>query len=386
MFKRKLYVLLMVLCLSVIVFGQQGSDHRTGSVYVSPILLHYMNYHNYNLLKDGILWGARVGVDLTPLIGLEAFGLRGFSEIRNVTDRLTTSGVTTIKARYDAYGIGVRLNMPGFYNYVPYLSLSGGEARASFDGPITSVNYQKVDVGELEKRRLWIFGVGVEYFITRFFALRFDAQDHFIDRDFIYEYQVGHRKTHNWDWGIGVTFMFGGRKKALKPIPIVKKVEIINHPIPVEKKPVIKAIKWEDSDSDGVPDSMDKEPGTPYGVPVDGYGRQIYSPEQYEIMCLFDFDKSEIKSEFSKALDDLANLTIKTKARLSITGYADQVGTENYNILLAERRAHVVMNYLVSRGVPSDNIELKVYGEYPVNENGDPIAYYQRCVQFKLIK
>jgi len=370
--------------------GQAGAEHRPGAVYVSPVLAHWMAYQHQNQLKDGLLWGARVGVDITPTIAVEVLGVRGVTQVDHVTDRLP-AGITTIKAKYDAYGAGIRLNLPGFRRYVPFLSLAAGKAKAKFDAPITSINYAKADVHETEKRNVFIFGAGTAIFLTRNVALRFEVQDHFVNKDFISGDQLGISKTHNWEYGAGLTFLLGGRKQALATSPVSTTVDVPSRPVPVKeipvKEPVRKPlVKWVDSDGDGVPDSMDKCPGTPEGVPVDRNGCPVQVPEEYEIMCLFDFDKSAIKPAFTRALDDLAALVIKTGARLRVTGYADQTGTREYNVELADRRANAVKDYLVARNVSAQRLELIAFGEYPIDGSGNPVAYYQRCVQFKLIK
>ena len=53
--------------------------------------------------------------------------------------------------------------------------------------------------------------------------------------------------------------------------------------------------------------------------------------------------------------------------RILIEGHADERGTREYNIALGARRASVVVNYLVSRGVNPGRISSKSFGkERPV--------------------
>jgi len=394
---RKICAWFMMLSVAALgMTGQAGAQHRTGAVYVSPILAHWMLFQHQNHMNNGFLWGARLGVDIMPTLAIEAFGMRGLSEVDNVTDRLP-AGTTTIDAAYDAYGLGLRLNLPAFKRYVPFLAVSGGQARGKFDAPIRSIDYSLVDVQETEKRNLILFGAGMEVFLTDNVALRFEAQDHYIHKDFIAGDRLGDTRTHNWEIGAGVTLLFGGRKKAAEPAPVTKQVDVPRPPVAVQAPPVKAApvkenpvqaptTRWMDSDGDGVSDSMDKCPGTRPGTPVDVHGCPKTSPEEYEIMCLFDYDKSDIKPEFTRPLNDLATLLIKTGARLSVTGYADQAGPVDYNIKLADRRAQAVRDYLVGRNVSAGRFDLKAFGEYPIATDGSPLAYYQRCVQFKLLK
>ena len=51
------------------------------------------------------------------------------------------------------------------------------------------------------------------------------------------------------------------------------------------------------------------------------------------------------------------------KALILIEGHADERGTDEYNLALAERRAEATRNYLVAQGVASGRINLISYGE-----------------------
>jgi peptidoglycan-associated lipoprotein len=56
-----------------------------------------------------------------------------------------------------------------------------------------------------------------------------------------------------------------------------------------------------------------------------------------------------------------------TQYKILIEGHADERGTREYNIALGARRASVVVNYLVSKGVAASRITSKSYGkERPV--------------------
>jgi len=66
----------------------------------------------------------------------------------------------------------------------------------------------------------------------------------------------------------------------------------------------------------------------------------------------FDFDSTVIKPGFYTTMDKIANiLTHYGKTQLTISGYTDNVGTEQYNLRLSERRAKAVNDYLANKGV-----------------------------------
>jgi len=83
----------------------------------------------------------------------------------------------------------------------------------------------------------------------------------------------------------------------------------------------------------------------------------------------FDFNKSNIKSEFAPILDEAAQ-TLKDNpdVKVQIVGYTDSIGSEAYNLRLSERRAQAVKQYLVSKGVAAGRLSTEGRGEQ------DPIA------------
>jgi len=67
---------------------------------------------------------------------------------------------------------------------------------------------------------------------------------------------------------------------------------------------------------------------------------------------LFDFDSDDLRIQARRNLDELANSLNKyDNSNLLIVGHTDDVGTENYNLGLSERRAESAARYLSSRGV-----------------------------------
>lgn len=78
----------------------------------------------------------------------------------------------------------------------------------------------------------------------------------------------------------------------------------------------------------------------------------------------FAFDKAEIRAADAKTLDASAEwLKANPQYPILIAGYADERGTEPYNLALAERRAQALRDQLVARGVLADRISLVAYGE-----------------------
>ena len=103
----------------------------------------------------------------------------------------------------------------------------------------------------------------------------------------------------------------------------------------------------------------------------------------------FEFGKSEIKEDSFPYLDKLADTLLKSKNwTLEIEGHTDDKGTEDYNLKLSQNRADAVKNYLVSKGVVSDTITAKGFGETKpiVANDSDANREKNRRVEFKITK
>jgi OOP family OmpA-OmpF porin len=138
------------------------------------------------------------------------------------------------------------------------------------------------------------------------------------------------------------------KKAPPKPAPVV-----------VEKIIIL------DSDGDGVPDNLDKCPGTPKGARVNKDGCWVLED------VLFDFDKSNIKPQFCHLLDEVVVVFQNNPGlRAQIAGHTDSVGTAAYNKKLSFRRANAVVGYLVKKGIAKDRLRAEGFGfTQPVASN-----------------
>ncbi|MEP7266046.1 MAG: OmpA family protein, partial [Saprospiraceae bacterium] len=142
-----------------------------------------------------------------------------------------------------------------------------------------------------------------------------------------------------------------------------------------------------DSDKDGVPDYLDKEPFSPPGFTVDGIGvaktekEKILSEDDvvnlinrrmagiktdwFLPMIHFDLDKYFVKPEFYGQLHHVATV-MKSHPELKIAaiGYTDVRQSDDYNKVLAYKRADAAINYLISKyDLPRDRFILQFGGE-----------------------
>lgn len=83
----------------------------------------------------------------------------------------------------------------------------------------------------------------------------------------------------------------------------------------------------------------------------------------------FDFDKSAIKPEYFSVIQEHAKfMAAHPEVKVTIAGYCDERGSDEYNLALGERRANAAYNALVAEGVSPSRIQTVSYGEaYPLD-------------------
>lgn len=86
---------------------------------------------------------------------------------------------------------------------------------------------------------------------------------------------------------------------------------------------------------------------------------------------LFETGKSALKADVSNDLDKLSDFLNKYQERdLRIEGYTDDVGSDEFNLLLSQQRAEAVRSYLIQRGVSANRMTTSGQGEMaPVASN-----------------
>ena len=129
-------------------------------------------------------------------------------------------------------------------------------------------------------------------------------------------------------------------------------------------------------------------------IPValsEGMTRELMTDEEKAVFktVYFDFDKSEIRSDARPVLERVADYLKKSPAvKIVVEGHCDEMGTEEYNMALGERRALSVRRYLVTLGVAPERIGTVSYGEErPLDpaHNDAAWAKNRRC-EFKIME
>lgn len=86
----------------------------------------------------------------------------------------------------------------------------------------------------------------------------------------------------------------------------------------------------------------------------------------------FDFDKSNIRSEFYDVLNGhAAYLMANPSVKVKLHGHTDARGSAEYNMALGERRGNSVQRYLSLQGVSLKQLEVVSYGKMQLADKGN---------------
>ncbi|MDH5716266.1 MAG: OmpA family protein [Spirochaetia bacterium] len=103
----------------------------------------------------------------------------------------------------------------------------------------------------------------------------------------------------------------------------------------------------------------------------------------------FEFGKADLKEKSKDLLDRLATILDRyPKYKIRVEGHSDDIGKEEYNLSLSEKRAKSVMDYLIEEGIDTERISYQGLGETsPLLPN---TSWYNRSrnrrVEFILLK
>lgn len=144
------------------------------------------------------------------------------------------------------------------------------------------------------------------------------------------------------------------KKEKLEPPPSATTIKIVPIPAPDKESllPLKKSPAKEKSPTIKLPEDESKKIETNQAAPVE----VVIVPQETDgdhvllfnlpLTVYFDLDKSDLRPEAQKILNK-----IPKGVKVKVTGYTCDLGTEDYNQALSERRAETVAEYLESRGV-----------------------------------
>jgi peptidoglycan-associated lipoprotein len=88
----------------------------------------------------------------------------------------------------------------------------------------------------------------------------------------------------------------------------------------------------------------------------------------------YEFDQYNIRPDAAKELDKLVQILVDNpEIEIELSSHTDSVGTVEYNNDLSQKRAESAVNYILQRGISSERIKAKGYGELkPIARNTNP--------------
>jgi outer membrane protein OmpA-like peptidoglycan-associated protein len=146
-----------------------------------------------------------------------------------------------------------------------------------------------------------------------------------------------------------------------------------------------------DRDNDGVPDSTDRCPDE--AGPVSNQGcpevkeEVIQKTAEIASSIYFQFNSAKLEARSNAPLDELVQILKDNPTyRVSIEGHTDNVGSNEYNQKLSERRTNTVRSYLVNKGIDGSRLTAIGFGEEkPIASNAtDEGRAQNRRVELKL--
>ena len=102
----------------------------------------------------------------------------------------------------------------------------------------------------------------------------------------------------------------------------------------------------------------------------------------------FDFDKATIRSESANELDRLIKLLNENPTlKIELGSHTDSKGSDEYNQKLSQSRSQSVVTYLIGKGISTDRLVAKGYGEtVPVATNDTEAGRQEnRRTEFKIL-
>ncbi|MFV0539776.1 MAG: OmpA family protein, partial [Aestuariibaculum sp.] len=204
---------------------------------------------------------------------------------------------------------------------------------------------------------------------------KYQLSDHFaLNLQFMYKHTFEDYLTKHWQHSLGVVYSLGGKTKKEEVVVVDTDGDGIedSHDLCPDVYGVKAFAGCPDTDNDGIPDSLDKCPNE---KGANGSGCPEVVVEKVEVVktaeevdvfksVFFDLDKATLDNNAKVILDGIADLAKDAKQiTISVNGYTDSTGSNQYNKSLSDRRANTVKDYLTSNGVSGSNIQIASFGE-----------------------
>ena len=271
-------------------------------------------------LKNSFTFGARIAKNLGNDVWLDQIEL-GYDRVSD----FRVKGDDSYKPDLNSYFLNIVKDIYSFNDNFKLYGLLGG-------------GYMDFSGGSDADTGFGQYGLGLKYYVTDNFATKLEVRD-------ATTFDHG---DHFMFYNLGFGVDFGKRAENVAPVVVA----------PIG-----------DEDGDGVPDNIDKCPGTPAGVVVDEFGCEKVI--RLNLGVHFAFDSAKVNDAAKKEIDKVTDyLNTTDNYKVLLEGHTDSTGNANYNQKLSERRANSVKNVLVNQGLEADRITTVGYGEtQPVATN-----------------
>ncbi|MCE5264542.1 MAG: OmpA family protein [Deltaproteobacteria bacterium] len=330
--KKVIIGVIMVLLAVTVTAGQ--AQVREGSYDVTPFIGGYVFEGNEDF-KNAPAFGLRGGYHFTKSLGVEGFFNYVPTEVESVPGN----------PDMNLYGFGIE----GLYHFmpdsrlVPFVAVGLGGSRYSVSG---GTNRDRFTVD---------YGAGLKYFVTENVALRADIRHVILPL---------HDHFNELLYSVGVTFAFGGAKKAAPVVETVRAAEPAAAPVVVAPPPP------PPPPPPPAPAPLPPPPPPPPPViekavpPASAVEKAITEKGRVTLNVEFDFGKATIRKGEQADIAQLAEVMKKyPDLNVTIEGHTDNVGNAKYNEKLSQQRANAVKKNLVDKyGIAAARLDAKGYG------------------------
>jgi outer membrane protein OmpA-like peptidoglycan-associated protein len=223
--------------------------------------------------------------------------------------------------------------------------------------------------------------LGIKYQIINNLSVKLEGGFHFPNTDNLDDIATGKDKDFYATGIIGISYSFFGKKDTDGDGILDDVDKCPDQPEDFDGFQDDDGCPDFDNDSDGVPDSVDNCPNVPgsvanKGCPDESQNDSTYTTAPKEIViegeATFAPGTANILPEAHTELNRIVKLLeLYPDINWRIEGYTDKVSTENLLVRpLSQRRAEAILNYFVSKGLPS--FQFRVYdmgNKFPIANN-----------------
>lgn len=356
--------------------------------------------NDFSNSKSSLGYGLYIKKQITPYFSLRLDGVRG--KLKGDNSENWKSGAPNVSA---VNAFETNLDYSGSLNAVVNLfnidmfnansavqlyasagaGLAGYKVKTSATAGGALVDYAG---GKTISELIIPVGLGAKFKVAERVNLDLGWTVNFVDGDNLDGVYRGNNDKYNYGYA-GLEFALGKGSKQLawhNPVALTYEealsakqtanaLKAENDKLRAEMNDLLK-----DSDGDGVADKLDKCPGTPAGIVVDGSGCPLKVPVpviQEKVIITeadrkvveeaiknleFDLGKATIRSKSYATLNRVAALLVEKNFSLKLAGHTDNTGSMALNMRLSKERAESVKAYLVSQGANPSRIEAVGYG------------------------